>query len=164
MPEGADAELAAVAKTPPGRDAEAVPELGAPGALGAAPAGLAAEPPPIPLTALQVPTTSPGDFETFVTSGPGSGNFTSVVSLVVHPLPRFATKSDGRDVKEVPARFAARFTPEDPVIVIDAQFMYISRLPTLLNQVHAKRAAPAGASEGTANLKEPPVGQSPMNE
>jgi len=35
------------------------------------------------------------------------------------------------------------------VRVIGAQFMYISRLPILLNHVHARTAVPVGSVEGT---------------
>jgi hypothetical protein len=80
---------------------------------------------PIPLTCLQVPVTPPGTFVISVTSGPGSGNVVSLLSIVVQPFPRFATNRDGREAKEVPARLAL----PDPVMVTDAQFMYISLLP-----------------------------------
>jgi hypothetical protein len=115
---------------------------------------------PIPDTGLHSPVTSPWDCETSVTSGPGLGNTTSLVSGVEQPLLRFATKSEGRDENDA----LARFLLPDPLTITDAQFMYISRLPMLLNQVHAKRAAPAGASEGTVKGKVPPddVGQLPM--
>ena len=125
---------------------------------------------PIPATCLQVPVTPPGAFVTSVTSGPGSGKARSVLSIVVQPFPRLATKSDGREEKEVPARLPARSArlPLDPVMVTDAQSMYISRLPTSLNQVQANIAAPAGASDGTWKLKLPPagvtVGHPPMYE
>jgi hypothetical protein len=76
-----------------------------------------------------------------------------VVSTVVQPFPRFATKRDGREEKDV----AALFLLAAPVMVTDAQFMYISLLPTLLNHVHANMAAPVVASEGTWKLKFPPV-------
>jgi hypothetical protein len=123
---------------------------------------------PIPATCLQVPVTPPGALETSVTSGPGSGNVRSVLSIVVQPFPRLATKSDGREEKDVPALLPARSArlPLDPVIVTDAQSMYISRLPTSLNHVQANIAAPCGASDGTWKLKLPPagltVGQPPM--
>lgn len=80
---------------------------------------------PIPATALQVPVYFPGTVVTSVMSGPGSGNERSVPSIVTQPFPRFATKRDGREVKEV----SARLLLPDPVIVTDAQSMYISRLP-----------------------------------
>src|ERR1700738_2422956 len=62
---------------------------------------------PIPATCLHVPVTPPGAFDTFVTSGPGSGKVRSVLSIVVQPFPRLATNSDGREEKEVPARLPA---------------------------------------------------------
>ena len=39
-------------------------------------------------------------------------------------------------------------SPEPPVMETRAQFMYISRLPMLLNQVHARIALPLLASGG----------------
>jgi hypothetical protein len=123
---------------------------------------------PIPATCLQVPVTPPGVFVTSVTSGPGLGNVVSVLSIVVQPFPRLATKSDGREENGVPARLLARLRLEDPVMVTDAQSIYISRLPTSLNHVQANMAAPWGASEGTWKLKLPPagvtVGHPPMYE
>ena len=123
---------------------------------------------PMPATCLQVPVTPPGVFVTSVTSGPGSGNVVSVPSIVVQPFPRLATKSDGREEKRVPASLLARLPLADAVMVTDAQSMYISRLPTSLNQVQANIAAPWGASEGTLKLKLPPagltVGHPPMYE
>ena len=41
---------------------------------------------------------------------------------------------------------------EAAVIVTGAQFMYISRFPTLLNQVQARTAVPVGREEGTVKL------------
>lgn len=127
---------------------------------------------PIPATCLQVPVTPPGVFVTSVTSGPGSGNVVSVLSIVVQPFPRLATNSEGREEKGVLARLVARLVARLPLadswIVTDAQSMYISRLPTSLNQVQANIAAPAGASEGIWKLKLPPagvtVGHPPMYE
>ncbi len=118
---------------------------------------------PIPATCLQVPVIPPGVLVTSETSGPGSGNVRSVPSIVVQPFPMLATKSDGREEKEVPARFPARSArsarlPLDAVMVTDAQSMYISRLPISLNQVQANIAAPGGASDGTLKLKLPPAG------
>jgi hypothetical protein len=54
---------------------------------------------------------------------------------------------------------------DDPVRVTGAQFMYISRFPTLLNQVHARVAFPVGRDVGMVKLyvsgstavAEPPV-------
>ena len=134
---------------------DAAAELSA-GAVAALPD--AEEKSPIPATCLQVPVTPPGVFVTSVTSGPGSGNVVSVPSIVVQPFPRLATKSDGREEKGVLARFLARLLLPDPVMVTDAQSMYISRLPTSLNQVQANIAAPVGASEGIWKLKLPPAG------
>ena len=102
--------------------------------------------PPIPLTAWQVPLMVPVAVDEPVTSGPGFGNTTFVLSTTVHPLPMFATKISGRAEKATAG--AARFL-DPPAIVTEAQFMYISRLPMLLNQVQAKTAGPAGVSEGT---------------
>lgn len=61
------------------------------------------DPPPIPLTGRQVPVKEPESApDSFiVTSGPGSGKTTSLPSTVVQPLPRFATKMDGRSAKAV---------------------------------------------------------------
>jgi hypothetical protein len=42
--------------------------------------------------------------------------------------------------------------PAAAVIVTGAQFMYISRLPTLLNQVQAKVAVPVGRVVGTTKV------------
>jgi len=63
---------------------------------------------------------------TMATSFPGAGNSRSLFGTVSHPLPRFAWNISGR--------------PESPLspppeIVTAAQFMYISLLPRLLNQV-----------------------------
>lgn len=84
-----------------------------------------------------------------VVSGPGYGKSTSVFSEVpqlLPILPTLATKTFGLELKAVVS------VPEPTPIVTLAQFMYISRLPILLNHVHAKRAAPVGVSLGT--LKE----------
>lgn len=94
-------------------------------------------------------------------SGPGLGNMTSVSSVVEHPLPAvptLATKMEGRDLKAVLLSRAASSSSLSrlalpPPMVTEAQFMYISRLPTSLNQVQVKRAAPLGASLGTVKSK-----------
>lgn len=79
-----------------------------------------------------------------VTSGPGSGKEISMPSTVVHAGdPMLATKSFGREAKAT-----AGAVPVPAPTVILAQFMYISRLPILLNQVQPKTAAPSVASEG----------------
>ena len=51
-------------------------------------------------------------------------------------------------------------------MVTAAQFMYISRFPTRLNQVQAKTASPLIESAGTANEYDdsPLTGQLPMYE
>ena len=62
------------------------------------------DPAPIPLRGWQVPVKEPESSVTdsfIVTSGPGSGKTTSLPSTVVQPLPRFATKIDGRSAKAV---------------------------------------------------------------
>ncbi len=115
---------------------------------------------PIPLTALQVPMTSLALVETFLRSGPVSVKVTSADAYVSQPFLRLATKMEGREENEV----LARLVLPDPETVTDAQFMYISRLPRLLNQVHEKRAAPEGESDGILKSKVPPadVGHPPM--
>jgi hypothetical protein len=80
-----------------------------------------------------------------VKSGPGSGKTTSVLSIVVQPLPMFATKMDGREEKGVPSLLL----PAAPVMVTVAQFMYNSLFPTLLYHVHTNIVSPVFASEGT---------------
>lgn len=98
-----------------------------------------------------------------VTSVPGSGNMTSASWVTAQPLPALptlATNMSGRLLR-AEARLA-----EEPVILTAAQFMYISRLPVLLNHVQAKIASPAGVSLGTVKSKDPPDwrGQLPMYE
>lgn len=84
--------------------------------------------------------------ESMVTSGPRSGNMRSLPSMVEQPLPTLATNMAGRELmgSEAP-RF---FLEAPPLMVTTAQFMYISRLPTLLNQDQAKTASPEGVSAG----------------
>jgi len=84
-------------------------------------------------------------------SAPGLGNLTSVPSGTAHPLPTLATIMSGLSARvEVPL----------PVMVTAAQFMYISRLPVLLNHVQEKMASPDFASVGTvkSNVWSPPAG------
>jgi len=80
--------------------------------------------PPIPFTAAQVPEKpAPGVapvLGVFVTSGPGSGNWTSWPSIVVHPFARFATKRSGRDEK---ATDSALRVADPAAMETDAQFM-----------------------------------------
>lgn len=77
---------------------------------------------------------------------PGLGNLTFLFAGVVHPLPTFAMYNAGRLLYLV-----LSLAPE-PVILIGAQFMYISRLPTLLNHVQANTASPAGRAFGILKL------------
>lgn len=78
---------------------------------------------------------------TFWTDGPGSGNLRSLLSAVLQLLmeARLAMNMSGRFASrfaEMGARIMSRLLPP-PVTVAGAQFMYISRLPILLNHVHA---------------------------
>ena len=104
------------------------------------------EPEPLPEPVAQDPTGAAVPALSLVTSGPGLGNRRSDDSRVVQPVPVLATNISGRAEKATAA------VPEPAVIVTLAQFMYISRFPTLLNQVQAKTAGPAFASAGTVNL------------
>jgi hypothetical protein len=95
-----------------------------------------------------------------VTSGPGLGNLTFFPSTVEQSSARglLAMKISGRWSKAT-----AGAGPEPASIVTDAQFMYISRFPSLLNHVQPKIAAPAFASDGTVkeNLSPEARGQEP---
>ena len=103
----------------------------------------------LPLPWAQLPLGRPGLVDTFATSVPGSGKTRSTLSIVVHPFPIFALNTSGR---------ADRSPPWPPLIPTTAQFMYISRLPTWLNQVQAKRALAAdGAEAGILKSKVPPA-------
>jgi hypothetical protein len=77
----------------------------------------------------------------------------------VQPFPIFALKISGREEK---ATVLALLAP--PPMVIDAQFMYISRLPISLNQVHANNAGPEGASVGMLKFQVGVNGHPPMKE
>ena len=82
----------------------------------------------------------------FSTEVPGSGNCTSAESTVVQSVAgMFALNMAGKDAESrsdssgmanVSLRLASRFW-DPPLTLTDAQFMYISRLPILLNQVQA---------------------------
>ena len=88
------------------------------------------------------------------TEVPGSGNATSTDSVVAQPLPMLATNILGSFSKADWSRWRTggeRLTFFGAVMLTGAQFMYISRLPTLLNQVHARVASPVGRSVGIVN-------------
>jgi hypothetical protein len=78
-----------------------------------------------------------------VTYLPGSGNWRLVVSVVPHPLPMLAVNIEGR----------LSIWPVPPEMATLAQFMYISRLPMLLNHVHASVAAPLLTSWGIVKVR-----------
>jgi len=165
-----DEGLATVAKTPPGRP---VPEAaGADEAWGAAGAELA--PAPDDPVAAGAATTAPQDGPVgglgvsvdnpnCSREAPGSGKARSCESWVVQVVAGiFATNILGRELKAAWSRSmswvmlramssssSALRLEEPAVIVTGAQFMYISRLPTLLNQVQAKVAVPVGRLVGT---------------
>lgn len=98
------------------------------------------------------------------TESPGSGKRTSVESTVVQPLPILARNMFGSASYAAVSRFTTRVSfcaaassslrleEELLVSVTGAQFMYISRLPILLNQVQAKVADPVGRDVGTVKL------------
>lgn len=80
--------------------------------------------PPTPFTALQVPVNEPelsATLSLFVTSasGPGFGNWTSLPSTVVQPLPRLATNRSGRLEYAV----AGALVLEPELTVTDAQLI-----------------------------------------
>ena len=93
-----------------------------------------------PVGAVSVPLPS------FSTEAPGSGNCTSWESTVSQSeVGMFALNMPGKDVARsdssgmpmVSLRESALFA-DPPLTLIDAQFMYISRFPILLNQVQAR--------------------------
>lgn len=161
-PEFAGAEEVAGAEEETGTMAtlveEAVPELtaGAPEAAGAAePLPPELEPdegPPRPLTAAQVPMREPGPSPVPVTSGPGLGKVRSLPSATLQPLFRASAPTNMPGRAEKATAPASRFF-FPPAMVTDAQFIYISRLPILLNHVQPKIAAPFLASEGMVKSK-----------
>jgi len=83
-----------------------------------------------------------------MSESPGSGNWTSLLSWDVQLLPMLAVNMSGKASNAEVSRLAV----ELPVMVTGAQFMYISRLPTLLNHVHAMVALPAGTESGMVKL------------
>lgn len=113
-----------------------------------------------------LPDTSPTTFE------PGRGKLTASPPIVVHwPGPStLAMKIGGKSSNAARgtglgdrSRGCSRF--EDLSLMVTwAQFMYISRLPILLNHVHVKRAFPEGASLGIWKLYFFWIGQSPSME
>ena len=93
-----------------------------------------------PVGAVSVPLPS------FSTEAPGLGNCTSWESTVSQSeVGMFALNMPGKDVArsdssgmpKVSLRERALFA-DPPLTLIDAQFMYISRFPILLNQVQAR--------------------------
>ena len=81
-----------------------------------------------------------------LSEAPGFGKYTSKPSSVPQPFSILATNISGNEAK-----------PEPPLVMVTAaQFIYISRFPTLLNQDHAKITSPDLVSLGTLNAKEPP--------
>lgn len=82
----------------------------------------------------------------FSTEAPGSGNWTSAESTVVQSVVGMfalniagkdaAARSESSEKPRVSLRVVSLFF-DPPLTFIDAQFMYISRLPILLNQVQA---------------------------
>lgn len=134
-------------------------ELGSPGSgAGAGDPGLGAgagagEP---PAAAPHSPETEPAS-PLPVTSGPGSGKAATFVSPTLQVfVPMFATNIAGR------LENGTAGEPPLPFWMSTAkQFMYISRLPTLLNQVHAPSAVPVGASAGTVKDTDD-IGQLPI--
>jgi hypothetical protein len=121
-----------------GGAAEALAAEGAAEALPPELPELEPDPPPMPLTAAQVPVKVPAPWDVPVTSGPGSGNamsktfvsydstrkegeYVPLPSTVVQPLARLATKGPGRAEKAVSRSEIARLEP--PPMVTEAQFM-----------------------------------------
>ncbi len=87
------------------------------------------------------------------TDCPGSGNLTSEPSAVVQSVAgMFAMNMSGNEAVARSESSGIAYSSvslrevslllEPPVTLMEAQFMYISRLPTLLNQVHARVYAP----------------------
>jgi hypothetical protein len=157
---------AVVVVAPPAAD-----EVVAPALPEAAPLATAAADPQEPLG---VTVVWPA-MELVLTSGPGLGNWMSTPAGVEQPSPVLATRMPGRALNAT-ARFSTPSSSSSsrlavaldvdevplPPIVTDAQFMYISRLPTLLNHVQAKSAEPVVTSEGIVKSQlDVPVGGQP---
>jgi len=108
--------------------------------------GATATPLPVPAPAEQPAGAFKGKFngESVVAYLPGFGKLRLKFSVVAHPpdtLPILAVNICGRVLR-------VSCVPCEPVMVAGKQFMYISRLPILLNQVQAIIALPLGASAG----------------
>ena len=99
----------------------------------------------------------------FSTDAPGLGNWTSLESAVKQfEVGMLATNMAGKEgvlrpessgiAKSVSLRGMSSLLLDPPVTLMEAQFMYISRLPTLLNQVHARVYAPGAMPAGMAKL------------
>ena len=111
--------------------------------------------------AAQLPTGATSGFEPANwTESPGSGNLRSVESAVLQPLPTLATNIAGNDearLEKPGADLALGISGSEtsrllaPVTVTGAQFMYISRFPIRLNQVHANVYWPGVIPSGTEN-------------
>ena len=89
------------------------------------------------------------------TESPGDGKMKSTDSGMEHcSRGRLATNMSGKLLK-------TDMSLAPPVTVMGAQFMYISRLPILLNQVHARLYSPLAMPLGMENSKvaaPPPLG------
>lgn len=161
LPDGAGAEGEPPVLVALGYGAEA--ELAGPDALaedagpGAGAAGAGAPEPPEPPDPPEKPVPEllvAMELSPLITSVPGLGKTTFSPSLVVQPLPRLQVNMSGRELRALsrPASCCARRRRlgAEPSMVTRAQFMYISRLPTKLNQVHARSTSlEEGASFGT---------------
>lgn len=87
------------------------------------------------------------------TEPPGFGNRRSVESTVPQPFPMLATNMSGSALKAAVSRSSISLRlEEDEVMLIGAQFMYISLFPILLNQVQARVAFPVGRVDGRVKL------------
>lgn len=163
------ADGATVAKTPPGRDeafgdatADEAPPETLEVALAAGEETLAEDEPPEDEPPVAAAPAHPEMVEIapdpiLVTAVPGLGNPRSAPSAALQEeVAMLATNMLGRASKVAWSRsmsmvaFPSRFVEPAP-IVMGAQFMYISRLPTLLNHVQARVASPAGRS-GTGKV------------
>lgn len=74
---------------------------------------------PTPLTGAQPASVSGVPRKAAVTSGPGKGYLTSVVSVVLQPLPRFATKISGRAEKGTTGA-----APSEPATIVTGEQLW----------------------------------------